>query len=175
MARGTVVGEQVVSQAQSRAFDEGAERIGLGKSDRAKERGRFVWDEKRQKLVRPWEVEMDETKEARFAPISTDRHYEGVASPIDGTVFQSRRQYQAYCKAKGLANASDYDKPGGAWDKAEAKRAQRFATPEQQRDRQERIGRRLYEIEKMSQSKYDRECREIEQRRRARGPGTPTE
>lgn len=173
--RGTVVGERVQSQAQTEAWDENAERIGLGKGETAKERGVFVWDEKQQKLVRPWEKDMDDTQEARFAPISVDRHYEGVVSPIDGTVFQSRRQHKQYMKDRGLTTADDYDKPGGAWDQAEKRRAAPFSTPEQHRERKERIGRRLYEIEKMPQAKYEREVKEAALRRARRGPGMPTE
>jgi len=176
MARGMAAGEPIVSQAQNKAFDEGAERMGLGTSASAKERGRFVWDPKQNKLVRPWEVEREEENFAKDAPVLVGRFYEGVPSPLgDGVVFQSRAQHRAYMREKGLTTIDDYNAPGGAWDRAEAKRKEGFASPEHRRDRQERIGRRLYEVEKMPQAKYDRVVREVAERRARRGQGTPTE
>jgi hypothetical protein len=161
-----VVGERVQSQAQTREFDEGYDRT-FG-TERSKERGVFVWDDKLGKMVRPWEKGVDETPEARHAPINCDRHYENVPSPIDGHVFRSRRDHQEYMKARGLAIASDYDRPGGHWDRAEAKRAEGFSSAEHRRARQELIGRRLYEIEKMPQKQYDRQVEEARRRRAAR-------
>lgn len=176
MARGTVVGEAVVSQAQSKAWDENADRIGLGKSESAKERGVFVWDPKVGKLVRPWEREMDETAEARSAPIMVDRFYEGVPSPRgDGVVFQSRRQHREYMKAHNLTTIDDFNSPGGQWDRAAERRKAPFSDPKVRRERRDAIGRRLYEVEKMSSAQYERVCREVERRRRERGPGSPTE
>jgi hypothetical protein len=173
MARGTAVGEKPVSQAQTNAWDENADRIGLGQGESAHERGMFVWDPIQQKLVRP--DERVEEERAIDAPIMVDRFYEGVPSPIDGTVFQSRRQHRQYMKDRGLTTTDDYDKPGGYWDRAEQRRAAPFSTAEQHRDRQERIGRRLYEVLKMPQEKYDREVREIARRRAERGPAVPTQ
>jgi hypothetical protein len=168
-------GEAVVSQAQTKAFDEGYDRAGLGRSRGAKERGSFVWDSERKKLVRPWEIEMDQTRMAKFAPISVDRHYENVRSPIDGHVFRSRRDHKEYMRRKGLTTIDDYNAPGGAWDKAEAKRAQGFAAPEQKRVRRDAIGKRLYEIEKLPQKVYDKQVREVAIRRAKRGTAEPTE
>jgi hypothetical protein len=179
MARGMAAGEPIVSEAQTKAWDEGCDRIGLGKGETAQERGVFVWDPKanggRGGLVRPWEKEIDETAEAKNAPFMVGRFFEGMTSPIDGHVFTGRTDYHRYCKERGLTTADDYDKPGGAWDKAERRRQAPFSTPEQIRDRQDRIGRRLYEIDKMRQGAYDREVEAAARRRRERGPMAPTE
>lgn len=176
MARGTVVNEPVVSQANTAAFRDGYDRSGLGTSPSAKEKGPFVWDPKQGKLVRPWEYDFGNTNRAISAPISVDRHYEGVRSPIDGTVFQSRRQHRTYMKARGLCTTDDFDKPGGYWDRMDAaKKKGLAASPETKRQRRDRIGRRLYEISKKDQKTYDREARDVLLRRAKRGRHTPTE
>jgi len=176
MARGIAANEPVVSQAQTRAFDEGADRIGLGKSRASKERGVWVLDRATGRLVRPWEAtELDETRPAKHAPISVDRHYEGVRSPIDGTVFQSRRQHKQYMKDRGLTTADDFNAKGGYWDKAALKRAQGLSTTEHKRDRRDRIGKRLYEVEKLPQKAYDQQVQAADRKRRERGTAVPTE
>jgi len=175
MARGTVVNEQVVSMANTESFREGYDRSGLGTSASAKDKGRFVWDPERKALVRPWEVDMDTTRMAKHASVIVGREYENVPSPRGDHVFTGRTDYNRYMKRHNLANASDFDRPGGCWDKAEAKRKQGFSTPEQQKDRRDRIGRRLYEIEKMPQKKYEEQVREASIRRAKRGTATPTD
>ena len=175
MARGIAAGERVVSQANTEAYDQGYDASGLGKSKRSKERGSWVWDDKAGKLVRPWEHDWGNTKTARSAPISVDRHYEGVPSPIDGTVFQSRRQHREYMRARNLTTIDDFNGKGGQWERAEAKRALKLSTPESRKDRRERIGRRMYEIEKTPQAKYDREVKAAAVKRARRGTAVPTE
>jgi hypothetical protein len=172
MARGTVVNEGVVSQAQTAEWDANAEAAGIGAPAPAEQRGSWVWDQSandgKGKLVRPWEKGLTEEQRALDAPFIVGREYEGVPSPIDGTVFQSRGQYQRYLREKGLTNASDFDKPGGFWEREEKRREAPFSTPEQKRARQDAIGRRLYEVEKMPESKYRRVVEEATRRRRER-------
>src|SRR5512145_1143689 len=105
MARGTVVGEPVVSQANTREYEQGYERSGLGKSPEAKEKGRFIWDEERKCLVRAEDYRPP--GHAVSAPIMVDRFYEGSRA-TDGTDIGSRRKHRAYMKAHGLAPADDY-------------------------------------------------------------------
>lgn len=86
-------------------YEEGYERtFGAG----SKERGTWVWDEKQQKLVRPWEKSEPDQALAIHAPISTDRYYENTVA-IDGkTDIGSRRRYKEYLKQTGYCHASDF-------------------------------------------------------------------
>ena len=118
--------------------------------------------------LRPWEKGITEEQRALDAPIIVGREYEGVVSPIDGHVFTGRTDYYRYCKEKNLTPAADYDKPGGTWDKAAEARKTAFTSPEAKRARQDVIGRRLYEVEKMPQAKYEREVKRAEILRRER-------
>ena len=105
MARGTVVGEQVVSRAGTEEFREGYERT-FG--DRKAQRGRWVWDEAQQKLVSVDEYQPPER--AVDAPILSGRFYEGMKT-VEGEDIGSRRKHQAYMAEHGLAPGSDYS-PG---------------------------------------------------------------
>jgi hypothetical protein len=172
MARGTAAGERVISQAGTETFRSEYDRI-FG--ERAPKRGRWVQDPETGELVDAESYAPPER--AIDAPICAGRFYENVPSPLgDGKVFASRSDYNGYLREKGLTPTADYDKPGGEWDRAEARRQNGLAaSPESRRDRQERLGRHLYEVEKMPQAKYDKQVREVERRRRERGPGIPTE
>jgi hypothetical protein len=132
MARGTVVGEPVVSQAQNRAFDDGWERMEHRDDGR---RGRFVWDPVQQRLVRPSErVE----ERAVDAPILSGRFYENTKA-LDGSDIGSRAKHRDYMRAHGLAPADDFS-PG--WYEGERKKA----ADQAKRERREVIERAFYEI-----------------------------
>lgn len=135
MARGMVVGEQIVSQAQTKAFDEGYERV-FG--DRKPQRGRWVWDEKAGKLVSADEYVPPER--AVDAPILSGRFYENT-STTDGVDIGSRQKHRAYMRDRGLAPADDFS-PGYY------ERVRKQAQEEHRRERRETIARRLYEIDK---------------------------
>lgn len=113
MARGTVIGEQVVSQANTDAFREGYDRA-LG--ERKAERGRWVWDEEHKELVRAEDYRAP--SRALDAPIMVDRFYEG-AKATDGTDIGSRRKHRQYMKDHGLTTADDF---GSDWQKARDRR-----------------------------------------------------
>jgi hypothetical protein len=112
MARGMAAGEGITSQAQSAAFDEGADRLGLGKSERARERGRFIWDEQAQKLVRAEDYRAPER--AIDAPIIADRIHEGTHFDDGQRVrnIGSRRKRREFLRETGLSERSDY---GPGW------------------------------------------------------------
>lgn len=135
MARGTVNGEPVVSQANNDAYREGYTRA-LG--DRPVQRGKWVWDEAQQKLVRAEDYCPPER--AVNAPILVDRFYEGVKA-TDGTDIGSRRKHRAYMKAHGLTTADDFG-PGYF---TRIKREREAAT---KKERREVIARRMWEIDK---------------------------
>lgn len=167
MARGMVVGEKIQSQAGNEQFRAGYDRAGLGKGP--KDPGQFVWRDG--KLRRTSEVEMDRTRMANRANVIVGRQYENVPSPRGDHIFTGRTDYNRYMKANNLTNASDYTE---TWAKAEKKRAEGFSSAEQKRDRRDRIGRRLYEVSKMEQRRYDAEVRQIERKRRERGTAEVT-
>lgn len=104
MARGMVVGEAIVSQAQSRAFDDGWDQM---KHEDDGRRGRFVWDPVQQRLVRPSErVE----ERAVDAPIIADRIHEGTVFHDGDRVrdLGSRAKRREFLRETGLAEASDF-------------------------------------------------------------------
>lgn len=115
MARGTANNEPVVSQAQTRAWDDGFDRT-FGE-DRG-ERGRFIWDPGAKRLVSASEYRADR---ALDAPIMVDRFYEGAKTQTvdengkSRTVdIGSRRKHREFMKANGLTTADDFK---GQWAK----------------------------------------------------------
>lgn len=157
MARGMVVGEPIVSQAQTREFDEGYERA-FGK-DRKPQRGRWVWDAAQGRLVPASEYRAP-PPEAKDAALLVGRFYEGVPLP-DGTVVQSRKQYNDHLRAKGLTNASDFSP--GYFDGVKKEQAR-----EMERSAVDAVREQFDRVSHMDQRRYDREAAE-RMRRRARG------
>ncbi len=102
MARGMAAGEQIVSQANSKAFEDGYSRI---YGDRKPQRGRWVWDEAAGRLVSAEDYQPP--VRAVDAPIMAGRFYENTRA-TDGADIGSRAKHRAYMKAMGVAPASDY-------------------------------------------------------------------
>jgi hypothetical protein len=138
MARGTVVGETPVTQAQSKAWDKGCEQAGIGAPKG--ERGRFVWDESQGKLVPAAEYH---AARAVDAPIMMDRYYENTAA-TDGTDIGSRRKHRAYMREHGLTTADDFK---GQWEKAGARREAMKRGELHDRSRRDVIERKFHEIQ----------------------------
>lgn len=140
MARGTVNGEPVVSQANTEQFRDGYERV-FG--DKQAVRGRWIWDARQGKLVDASSY-VPETR-AIDGPIMCDRYMEGVRT-ITGEDIGSRQKRKRYMSENGLA---DYDDFKGA---REAKRQEREARArgEYKPDKELRdiIGRALYKQRK---------------------------
>ena len=136
MARGMVVGEQIISQANSEEFERGYERI-FG--DREPQRGRFVWDTEQGKLVPADEYRPPDR--ALDAPIMCDRFYEGVTA-TDGTDIGSRRKRRQYMRDNGLVDADDCK---GLWNQARERRLEVRRGEHDHHERREQIGRALYE------------------------------
>ena len=136
MARGMVVGEGIVSQAQSKAFDEGYARI---YGERKPTRGRWVYDTRQGKCVPA--AGYIPPSEARTAPVMVDRFMEGERAP-DGTPIGNRRARRDWMNASGAADYSDFN---GIREKA-AKEAAAKARGEIRKDPalREFIGRQLY-------------------------------
>jgi hypothetical protein len=135
MARGTVVNEPVVSQANTEAFDEGYERV-FGK-DRVVQPGRWIFDAQGHAIP---ESEYRAPERAIDAPILAGRFYENTCA-TDGSDIGSRTKHRAYMKERGLASADDFS-PGYY------ERVRKQAQAQHRKDRRETIARRLYEIDK---------------------------
>lgn len=140
MARGTVVGEPVVSQASTEEFRSGYERT-FG--NRKPQRGRWVWDEAKGRLVSA--DEYVPPSRAVDAPIMSGRCYEGQVAP-DGTDISTRRKRAAWMRETGNADFSDFKgarerRQKEIAERAEALRTGRFKPDKQLRDH---IGRELY-------------------------------
>jgi hypothetical protein len=134
MARGTVVGEPVVSQANTEAFEEGYSRT-FG--DRKPVRGRWIWDEDRGELV-PADSYVPPSR-AVDAPIIADRIHEGTVSPIDGSDIGSRAKRREHNRRHGVTDASDFS-PG--WYEGTRKSQRREAD----KVRREAVARAAYQI-----------------------------
>lgn len=69
--------------------------------------------------------EMEETTggRGRYVGIDIQGDIEPFISPVDGTVIGSRSHLREHMRQHGLAHSSDYDKPGGYWDKKRQARA----------------------------------------------------
>jgi hypothetical protein len=127
MARGTVVGEPVVSQANSRAYADNYDRI-FGK-DHKPERGRWSFGS------------ADTTERAANAPIIADRIHEGTVSPIDGSDIGSRRKRREHMKAHGVEDATD---ASPAWREG-IKKQQEREDNQKRRAAMESAARHLYQ------------------------------
>jgi hypothetical protein len=114
-----------VSGAGDSAYEEGYERVFGDRKPVV--RGRWIWDERTQKLVRA--EDYVPPSEALSAPIMTDRFYEGVRT-VDGVDIGSRRKRRDYMKARGLADGDDFS-PGYY------ERVRREKQAEERRDRKQ--------------------------------------
>jgi hypothetical protein len=136
MARGTVVGEAVVSQANTKDYEDGYERT-FG--DRKPQRGRFVWDAQAKKLVSAEDYVPPEAKHG--AGIMVDRFMEGDRAP-DGTDIGSRQRRKAWMAATDSVDFSDFKGARERRAKEEAARKRGEFKPDKQL--RDLIGRELY-------------------------------
>lgn len=80
-------------------------------------------------------VEITEQPRERGVLISGDM--EAFKAP-DGTIISGRAAWRRYCKDNNVTHVSDYNAPGGYWDKKRAER-ERMYTPGSGFDRERRI------------------------------------
>jgi hypothetical protein len=78
--------------------------VASGFGEGTKERGRFIWDDAQQKLVRY--ADYQAPSRALDAPIVTDRWYEG-ARTLDGDDIGSRRKREEYMRSRGYTDGND--------------------------------------------------------------------
>ena len=121
MARGTVVGEAIVSQANTPEYRENHERI-FG--DRKPVRGRWVYDAKQGKCIPADDYHPEPV--ALNAPIIADRIHEGTTIDVGDRVVDigSRAKRRAFMRETGLADASDCSKQ---WFESRGKAREREA------------------------------------------------
>jgi hypothetical protein len=136
MARGTVVGEAVVSQANTKDYEDGYERT-FG--DRKPQRGRFVWDAQAKKLVSAEDYVPPEAKHG--AGIMVDRFMEGDRAP-DGTDIGSRQRRKAWMAATDSVDFDDFKGARERRAKEEAARKRGEFKPD--KPLRDLIGRELY-------------------------------
>lgn len=142
MARGTVVGEAVVSQASTEEFRQGYDAA-FG-SDRRPVRGRWVWDAERGCLVDVADYVPPAVKCG--TTIVSGRWHEGQKAP-DGTDISTPARRRAYMKATGNADYDDFKGARAARAKADAEKRRMLETGRvEKHDPQLRdlIGRELY-------------------------------
>ncbi len=119
--RGMVAGQAITTQAQTKEFDEGYERI-FGTA-RNKQRGRFVY-----RNGEAVNVDDEWTDAERRAATGTEElTYGGTKTPGDGIDISSRKKHREYLKANDLAMASDYspsfmEREAGRRDREETKK-----------------------------------------------------
>ncbi len=101
--RGMVAGQAITTQAQTKEFDEGFDRI-FG-TVRNKQRGRFVYRDGQ--MV---SVDEDWTDATSRAQTATEELTYARLKATDGTDISSRKKHREYLKANGLCQASDYSK-----------------------------------------------------------------
>lgn len=132
--RGMVAGQAIQSQAQTKEFDEGYERI-FGK-ERKPCRGRFVYDAAAGEVV---EKDAEWTDAEIHAAIGTEELTYGDARATDGTPINTRKRHREYLKSKGLCMASDYSAEYQANEAARRERAE-------DKERREMVERNVYKI-----------------------------
>lgn len=123
--RGMVAGQAITTQAQTKEYDEGFDRI-FGK-DRKPQRGRFVWSEQAQAMV---EVGQDWTDAETRAGRSEEEVY-GHLQTTDGVDISSRTKRREYMRATGVTDASDFSQD---WYSRRRKDAEREKDQGRKRD-----------------------------------------
>jgi hypothetical protein len=136
MARGTVVGEAVVSQASTEEFREGYERT-FG--DRKPQRGRWVYDAAQGKCVPADEYVRPESKHG--TGIMVDRFMEGDRAP-DGSDIGSRRKRKDWMRATDTVEYDDFKGARERRNKELEARARGELKPD--KALREHLGRELY-------------------------------
>lgn len=136
--RGMVAGEPIVSQAQTKEFDEGYDRtFGAGKKP---VRGKWVMTDHGLVDLNAYVPEA----RALDAPILSGRFYEDAPPATDGTPLNSRARHERYMRENGVAMASDFKECGA---KAAAERLAFREGRQDDRDIRETVGRVMYDLE----------------------------
>ena len=143
MARGTVIGEQVVSQASTEEYRAGHDRT-FGER-RPGQRGRWIWDAEVGRLVRAEDYRAPPVKCG--TGIIADRIHEGTTFDDGERVrdLGSRRKRREFLRETGLVETSDCSK---LWLESQA-RARESAAERRIDQSADAAARKLYHQGKM--------------------------
>lgn len=110
-------------------------------------RRRFLYTMGGQPLPEPIEVDLDWRDPGRETPHRSEEEVFGHVTATDGTDLSTRRRYNEYMKAKGLAHADDYKEH---WAKKEQERAELFtgSSRKQSKAIRESVERAFYKLTK---------------------------
>lgn len=136
--RGMVAGQAIQTQAQTKEFDEGYERI-FGK-ERQAGRGRYRYDADAGQVVA---IDSDWTDTESRAQTPTEGIVYGNAQATDGADLSSRRKHRDYMKANGLSMAGDFKEH---WQKKAKEREEVLSGRAGSKERREILGRTLHEM-----------------------------
>lgn len=104
--RGMVAGQPIQTQAQTKEYDEGFDRI-FGKG-RKPTKGRTVYTSGGEPLPEPIEVGAEWSDAQSRAQTPTEELTYGGIKATDGTPINSKKKHREYLKQNGLAMAGDY-------------------------------------------------------------------
>lgn len=128
--RGMVAGQPIQTQAQTKEFDEGYERV-FG-ADRRPTRGRYVYiDGIAHRIDEDW-------TDTPRQPLRVDISYMDGLAAQDGSDISSKRKRREYMRAHGVTDASDYSDEFRNKEKAAQKRSDAKA-------RREAVARAYYQ------------------------------
>lgn len=139
--KGMVAGKAIKTDAQSKEFDEGFDRI-FGKERKPVEKGRFVYSQEAGQVVK---VGSDWTDAERRAATPTEGITYANLRATDGTPIDSRTKHREYMRANGLSMASDFSEH---WKKADKQRQEVLSGNADTRERRELIGRTLHDAKR---------------------------
>lgn len=135
--KGMVAGKAITTNAQTKEFDEGYDRI-FGER-KPTPRGKFRWNPETKSME---QVGADWTDAEKRAPNSTEELVYGGLRATDGTPIDSRTKHREYMKANGLAMDSDFKEHRV---KAAQRREEVLSGRADSKERREIIGRALHE------------------------------
>lgn len=128
-----VAGQSITTQAQTKEFDAGYERI-FGK-ERKPCRGRFVVrDGQTVDVAEDWT-----DAEARAQTVTEELAYGNLGKTTDGVDVSSRKKHREYLKSTGLALAGDFSQE---YQQKEAARRERH----EDKERREIVERNVYKL-----------------------------
>lgn len=137
--------ESAQAKQTNDAFRESHERLfGNAKP----QRGRTVYTHGGQPLAEPIEVAPEWENPEPKSVLRVDVSYMDGVRATDGTDISSKAKRREYMHRKGLADTSDFDAPGGHWEKKAKEREHILSGEADTRWRKQTIGELLYQAKR---------------------------
>lgn len=134
--------ESAQAKQTNEAFREGHERMfGDGKP----KRGRTVYPSDG---TEPYEVPEEWENPEPKSVLRVDVSYMDGVRATDGTDISSKAKRREYMHRKGLADTSDFDAPGGYWEKKAKEREHILSGEADTKWRKQTIGELLYQAKR---------------------------